>query len=224
MVRTVGAAARRQGVNGLHVHVGVESPESCYERLEAVLPWLPVALALSANSPFLDGRANGMWSNRAPILAELPRAGAPPAFGSYRAWEAWVERLVGVGVMADYTRIWWDIRPHPRFGTLEIRMPDQPTSLERTRLLVRVLRDLVATASGCDEDPGRRGDYAQNRWAAARHGLDAELVHPDGDRVVTARELARELTGSEPPQPEAARQLAVGAEGSAADLVERTLA
>ena len=224
MIRTVGLAARRQGVNGLHVHVGVESAESCYERLEAVLPWLPVVLALSANSPFLDGRANGMWSNRAPILAELPRAGAPPAFGSYRAWEAWVERLIGVGVLADYTRIWWDVRPHPRFGTLEIRMPDQPTSLERTRLLVRVLHDLVATAVAGDADPGRRGDYAQNRWAAARHGLDAELVHPDGDGIATARELARELTGSEPPEPEAAQQLDVGAEGSAADLVERTLA
>jgi carboxylate-amine ligase len=224
MIRTVGAAARRQGVNGLHVHVGVESAESCYERLEAVLPWLPVVLALSANSPFLEGRANGMWSNRAPILAELPRAGAPPAFGSYRAWEAWVERLVRVGAMADYTRIWWDIRPHPRFGTLEIRIPDQPTSLERTGLIVRVLRDLVAAAAAADGDPGRRGDYAQNRWAAARNGLDAELVHPDGDRVTTARELARELTGSEPPEPEAARQLDVGADGSAADLAARTLA
>jgi carboxylate-amine ligase len=224
MIRVVGLAARRQGVNGLHVHVGVESGDSCYERLEAVLPWLPVVLALSANSPFLEGRATGMCSNRAPILTELPRAGAPPAFGSYRAWEAWVERLVDLDVMADYTRIWWDVRPHPRLGTLEVRMPDQPTSLERTRLLARLVRELVASAPPRDAHPAARGEYAQNRWAAARRGLDAELVHPEGDRVATARQLAGELLGAEPPAPEAARQLAVGVDACAADLVARTVA
>lgn len=219
MLERIGRAARRQGVNGLHVHVGVESAERCHERLEAVLPWLPVVLALSANSPFLDGVATGMLSNRAGILAELPRGGAPPAFADYGAWEAWVERLVGLGVLEDHTRIWWDVRPNPGLGTLEIRVADQPTSVERTGLLLRVLRGLVEHAS-----PGRadRADYQQNRWAAAHTGLDAELIHPDGDRVVTARELARELTGGEPPEPEAHLQLA--AADAAADIVARTLA
>jgi carboxylate-amine ligase len=219
MIRDVGRAARRQGVNGLHVHVGVESAAACWERLEAVLPWLPVVLAVSANSPFVDGEASGMLSNRAPILAELPRAGAPPAFGSYEGWERWVERLVDLGVMADYTRIWWDVRPHPKLGTLEVRIADQPTSLERTELLVRMLRDLVRDAppSGSAD----RGDYLQNRWSAASRGLDAALLHPDGSRTATARELARELLGSEPPEPEALAQLRV--DDVAADLVERTL-
>ena len=72
-------------MNGLHVHVGVESAERAYERLEAVLAWLPVVLALSANSPFVDGESTGMLSNRAGILAELPRGGTPPCFGSYDA-------------------------------------------------------------------------------------------------------------------------------------------
>ena len=227
MIRSVGYAARRQGVNGLHVHVGVATAEQCYERLEAVLPWLPVVLALSANSPFVDGEDTGMLSMRAPILAELPRAGAPPWFGSYGAWEAWVERLTGLGVLADYTRIWWDVRPQPRLGTLEVRVADQPTSLERTRLLASALVSLVEHASARDSDPAARGDYAQNRWAAARGGLDAQLVHPDGDRVVGARELARELLGAEPPEPEAVRQLeiaaAAGQRAVAADLVARTL-
>ena len=227
MIRGVGYAARRQGVNGLHVHVGVESPARCYERLEAVLPWLPVVLALSANSPFVDGEDTGMLSMRAPILAELPRAGAPPWFGSYGAWEAWVERLAGLGVLADYTRIWWDVRPQPRLGTLEVRVADQPTSLERTRLLASVPVSLVEHAPARDSDPAARGDYAQNRWAAARGGLDAQLVHPDGARVVGARELARELLGAEPPEPEAVRQLeiaaAAGQRAVAADLVARTL-
>lgn len=219
MIDEVGRAARRQGVSGLHVHIGIESAERCYERLESVLPWLPVVLALSVNSPFADGATTGMLSNRVGILAELPRSGAPPAFGSYIAWEAWLERLVELGVIEDYTRVWWDIRPNPRLGTLEIRIADQPTALERTALLVDVLRGLVERAASRVAD---RGHYLQNRFAASRLGLDAELIHPDGDRVVSARDLARELLGFEPPEPEAFAQLA--ASNVAADLVARTVA
>ena len=208
MIRDIGHAARRQGVNGLHVHVGLDV--DAWERLEAVLGWLPAVLALSCNSPFLDGVETGMLSNRAGVLAELPRGGAPPAFESYAAWEAWVERLVSLGVMADYTRLWWDVRPHPRFGTLEIRIADQPTSLARTELIVRVIRDLVADA------PSRvtpRGDYLQNRWTAARFGVDAQLIHPDGSQLVGVSELL----GFEPPAPEATLLR------SAAQLVDETL-
>ncbi len=208
MIRDIGHAARRQGVNGLHVHVGIDA--DAWERLEAVLAWLPAVLALSCNSPFLDGVETGMLSNRAAVLAELPRGGAPPAFESYSAWEVWVERLVSLGVMADYTRLWWDVRPQPRFGTLEIRIADQPTSLERTELIVRMIRDLVAEA------PSRvtsRGDYLQNRWAAARFGVDAQLIHPDGSHLVGVGELL----AFEPPAPEATLRR------SAAQLVEETL-
>jgi carboxylate-amine ligase len=155
-----------------------------------------------------------MLSNRASILAELPRAGAPPAFGSYGAWEAWVERLVRLGVMDDYTRIWWDVRPHPRLGTLEVRIADQPTSLERTELIVRTIRDLVERAPAAVAE---RGDYLQNRWAAASRGLDAQLIHPDGSRVVSARELL----GFDAPEEEARAQLR--AADVAADIVARTL-
>ena len=219
LIEGIGYALRRQAVSGLHVHVGVESAERCYDRFEAVLPWLPVVLALSVNSPFVSGEPTGMLSNRAAILAELPRGGSPPEFRSYDAWEAWVERLVRLGVMEDYTRIWWDVRPHPKWGTIEVRVADQPTSLECTELLVRVLRDLVANASSLVRP---RGDYLHNRWAAARYGLDAELIHPLGERMASARELARELLGTEPPAPEAFAQLA--ATNVAADLVARTLA
>ena len=216
MLKRVGRAARRQGVNGLHVHVGMPSGEQCWERLEAVLPWLPAVLAASVNSPFVDGEVTGMLSNRAGIRAELPRAGAPPVFAGYDAWEEWVERLTALGVIEDHTRIWWDVRPNPRFGTLELRVADQPTSLERTALLIELLVDLVADAPPCAS--ADRGLYLQNRWSAAQLGLEAELVHPDGDRVVTARELLdRDL-----PEPEAFAQLR--ADDPAADLVARTLA
>jgi carboxylate-amine ligase len=218
MIDGIGYAARRQGVNGLHVHVGVATAERCRERLEAVLPWLPVVLALSVNSPFVDGSPTGMLSNRAAILAELPRAGAPPEFTSYEEWEEWVERLVRIGVLEEYTRIWWDARPHPRFGTLEVRIADQPTSLERTALIVSLLRELVASAPPAERP---RGDYLHNRWAAARGGLDAQLISPDGERLASARDLAREVLGAEPPEPEALAQLA--AADPTADVVARTL-
>jgi len=195
-----GVTVRRQGVQGLHVHVAMASPGECWSCLELILPWLPVVLALSANSPWLRGVRTGMASNRAPILAELPRAGAPPAFGSYDAWASWVERLATLGVAQDHTRLWWDVRPQPQFGTLEVRMPDQPTDVALSAAFAALVQALCATAlagrlperTGLLGDHGR-ADYAQNRWAAARFGPRAELLHPDGRAVVSAAELAAEL-------------------------------
>jgi glutamate---cysteine ligase / carboxylate-amine ligase len=195
-VEYAGASARRQGVNGLHVHVGMPSAEACFHALEAVLPWLPLVLALSANSPYLAGRDTGIASNRAEILAQLPRAGAPPAFRSYAEWEAFVERFARLGLIDDYRRFWWDIRPHPQFGTLEVRMPDQPTRLALTAAFAAILQALsVVVLNGAPPrfDPAGRGVYQQNRWAALRRGPRAELVHPFRDRLVPVPELAAEL-------------------------------
>jgi glutamate---cysteine ligase / carboxylate-amine ligase len=191
-VEYAGSAARRQYVCGLHVHVGVPSPEACMERLEATLPWLPLVLALSANSPYLAGAETGLASARAEILALLPRSGAPPVFGSYQEWEAFAERLVELDLADSYMRIWWDIRPHPRFGTLEVRMPDQPTRPEGTAALAALVQALVASADGAK--PADRGIYAQNRWAAARFGRAAELIHPSGTGLADVDELLPELT------------------------------
>ena len=234
-VEYAGISARRQGVNGLHVHVGMPDPETCFRALEGALPWLPVVLALSANSPYLSGDETGLASNRAEILAQLPRSGAPPAFRDLGEWVAFVDRLVRLGLIPDYTMLWWDIRPHPRFGTLEVRMPDQPTSLARAANLVRLVHALCVAAAEGDArpyDPPARALYQQNRWAALRAGLDAELVHPDGDRLASARELAAELAefvgvGVDTTRTEAEEQLEIGrAEGLealTAALVERTL-
>ena len=235
-VEYAGVSARRQGVSGLHVHIGMPSAEACFHALEGVLPWLPVVLAWSGNSPYFAGEETGLVSNRAEVLAELPRHGAPPAFRSYAEWEEFAERFIRLGLADDYTRFWWDIRPHPRFGTLEIRMPDQPTELERTVGFVAVqkgLCDAVLARPQVPYDPAGRGMYQQNRWAASRFGLAAELVHPDGDRTARASELATELavlageSWLDPTRMEADRQLEVGrAEGLeavCADLVQRTL-
>ena len=244
-----GVTVRRQGVQGLHVHVGMPSGDDCWRCLEGILPWLPVVLALSANSPWLAGEQTGMASNRALVLAELPRAAGPPAFASYKEWEAWVERLVSLGVTQDYTRIWWDVRPHPRFGTLEVRAPDQPTDVGLSSAFAALLQALCAAALDGDlpsnslllADRGR-ADYAQNRWAAARFGPRAELLHPDGVSVARAFELAAELLERvrpaaerlggaawldrfDPTRCEADRQLAIDEPYAAtADLVTRSLA
>src|SRR5205823_13054865 len=189
-VEYAGISARRQAVCGLHVHIGMPGAEECMRALEGVLPWLPLVLALSANSPYLAGEETGLASKRAEVLAELPRAAAPPVFPSYADWEAFVERFVRLGLADSYTRFWWDIRPHPRFGTLEIRAPDQPTSVELSCAFAALLQALCATVlEGPAPRPANRGDYAQNRWAALRFGPRAELVHPDGDRVLQVPEL-----------------------------------
>jgi carboxylate-amine ligase len=188
-----GPAVRVQYCCGLHVHVGVPGADDCIGRLEAVLPWLPVLLAASANSPFLAGRESGLASTRAELLTRLPRTGAPPAFGSYAGWETYAERLVRLGLADDYRRTWWDVRPHPRLGTLELRIPDQPTSLEVTAAFAAVAQALVVAAEPALT--ADRGIYDQNRFAAMRFGAGAELIHPDGTRLAGVPELIEELLG-----------------------------
>jgi carboxylate-amine ligase len=229
-VEYAGSSARRQYCSGLHVHVGVASPEACMEALEAVLPWLPLVLAVSANSPYLSGRETGLASARAETLALLPRSAAPPVFGSYVEWEAFAERLLALGLADEYTRIWWDIRPHPRFGTLEVRMPDQPTRLEATAALAGLVHALVTSVE--PGLPANRGAYAENRWAAFRFGRDARLIHPDGTRLVAVPELLDELAervGSGAVEPvkeldQAGEQLALGRTSGLESVCERLVA
>jgi glutamate---cysteine ligase / carboxylate-amine ligase len=233
-VEYAGPSARRQGVSGLHVHVGMPDAETCFRVMEAILPWLPLVLALSANSPYFEGRETGMLSIRAEVLGFLPRRGAPPAFRSYADWERFIERMIATGLANDYTSFWWDVRLHPRFGTLEIRAPDQPTSLARTGALVRLVRDLCAWALDApprEHDPADRGVYDQNRWAASRFGPHAKLIHPDRDEASTVPELLRELpvaTELDGADCEADWQLEVGRAAGlravCADLVERSVA
>ena len=112
-------------------------------------------------------------------------------FSAYADWERFVERLVELGLADEITRVWWDVRPHPRFGTLEIRIADQPTRLEATGALAILLQSMVSELEA--NGPADRGLYAQNRWAALRFGREAELVHPDGSRLASVPELLEEL-------------------------------
>jgi carboxylate-amine ligase len=200
------------------------------EALEAVLPWLPLVLAVSANSPYVARRETGLASARAEILSLLPRSGAPPVFDSYAEWEAFAERLLALGLADEYTRIWWDVRPHPRFGTLEVRMPDQPTRLQDTAALAGLVHALVRSSeAGPAAD---RGAYAENRWAAFRFGREARLIHPDGTRLATVPELLDEVVarvGSAAVDPvleldQAGDQLELGRTSGLGSLCERLVA
>jgi glutamate---cysteine ligase / carboxylate-amine ligase len=234
-VEYAGPSARRQGVSGLHIHVGMPDAETCFRVMETILPWLPFVLALSANSPYFEGRDTGMLSIRAEVLGFLPRHGAPPAFRDYAEWERFIERMAATGLANDYTSFWWDIRPHPRFGTLEVRAPDQATSVERTGALVGLVHALCAWALESPPRPfapAERGIYEQNRWAASRFGPHGKLVHPDRAEALTVAALARELPvaleGLDPETCEADRQLQIGrADGLpavCADLIQRSVA
>jgi len=233
-VEYAGPTARRQGVQGLHVHVGMPDAESCLRVLEHFVPWLPVLLALSANSPWFEGERTGLLSTRAEILGLLPRHGAPPRFESWADWERLVGRFVDADVVPGYGAIHWDIRPHPRFGTLEVRMPDQPTDVARTGAFVTLVHAIAAWAleqPPADPATGDRAVFTQNRWAASRFGPSAELIHPERDGAkATAVELYRELAeriGADPLRDatcEAERQLAFDDPLEATtDIVRRSL-
>ncbi|MHB8642725.1 MAG: carboxylate-amine ligase [Gaiellaceae bacterium] len=237
-VAYAGQTARRQGVNGLHVHIGMPDAETCLHTMENAIPWLPVLLALSANSPWYEGEETGLLSTRAEVLALLPRHGAPPRFESWADWERLVAAFVDAGVVTDYNAIHWDIRPHPKYGTLEIRITDQATDLARTGAFVAALRGLCAWAREqprLQPDPLRRAVYDQNRWAAARFGPRATLIHPDGSGAATVAELWQELVertgvdaGIDATMCEGDRQLGVGKQEGlqavCADLVVRSVA
>jgi carboxylate-amine ligase len=210
--------ARRQLVCGVHVHVGMPSFGHCLATLESILPWLPAVLALSLNSPYLRPTAPGVLSGRAGRLLELPRAGLPPPLPDRESWERVVAPI------GDYTRIWWDLRPHPRLGTLEIRIADQQTAVHRSAALAALLQALCVAAEP-PATPSDRDDYLQWRELAARGVAPAEellrVVEPASRELGTWElvELLRE-------RPEAYRQLEVGESAGlqavAADLVARS--
>jgi carboxylate-amine ligase len=234
-----GPVARRQGVCGLHVHVGMADADTCVHAHERALPWLPLVLALAANSPWFRGVETGLLSTRAEILATLPRSGTPPPFSSWGEWEEMVERWQRAGVLERPTQTWWDARVHPALGTLELRVPDQPTDVELAGAFVALLHALGVWAANADRgSESSRADYHTNRFFASRFGPRARLLHPYEDRLVPVPELYEELLERvaphadlalvEPIDPsfcEADRQLAAGDPiGACRDALRRSLA
>ena len=187
MKAELGSQLCRQLVCGLHVHVSVPDPDICLRAFEGVVPRLPGLLAASANSPYWDGVDSGWRSIRSQILLEMPTGGTPPVL---RTWDDW-----RAASRDDSTRRHWDAWPRPEYGTLEVRVMDQPTSLRRTLDLAAEVQRLVREAADSDGEPFDRGEY----------------------------EALRDLAGREGGGPEAERQLELGPEAAVREIAALTL-
>jgi carboxylate-amine ligase len=207
--------ARQELIFGMHVHVGLDDPDKAIYVANGLRLHVPVLLALSANSPFWRADQTGLMSTRTPIFRAFPRVGIPPEYRDWADYDRQISFMVDAGVMADYTYLWYDVRPHPKFGTVEVRVCDAQTRVEHTLALAALIQAMVhRLATAFDE--GREQPHLswqildENKWLAARHGLAGELVDlPAGERV-QARDLARRLLDE---HRDHAEQL-----GSAADL------
>jgi carboxylate-amine ligase len=198
LVNALRFVARQELIFGLHVHVGLDDPDKAIHVANGMRVHLPVLLALSANSPFWRGDGTGMASTRLPIFRAFPRVGVPPSYRDWADYERQIEFMVSSGVMEDYTYLWYDVRPHPKLGTVEIRACDAQTRVEHTLGLAALIQAMVKELAEHFDEGKHLGEYPwqmldENRWLAARHGLGGELVDlPTSGRVAT-KALAQRL-------------------------------
>jgi carboxylate-amine ligase len=191
--------AWRNNTFSAHVHVGIRGAERAIAVCDRVRSLLPELLALSANSPFLDGRDSGLHSVRTQIFTKsFPRCGIPEAFGSFHAYKEYVDFLVRTGSIIEPTQLWWSVRPHHSFGTVEVRICDAQSTAEESSALVSLMVACVAQAAlDYDEGvlpeppPGRLVE--ENFWRAIRYGLDGRLIDLERGEEYAAAALADRL-------------------------------
>jgi glutamate---cysteine ligase / carboxylate-amine ligase len=190
--------ARQEIIFGIHVHVGLDDPDKAIHVTNGMRVHLPLLLALSTNSPFWRGDPTGLDSTRTPIFRTFPRVGIPPRYDNFDDWSKRIEFMVSAKAIGDYTYLWYDVRPHPNFGTVEIRVMDSQTRVEHTLALAALVQAMVKELAEHYEAGKRLSRYPyemldENKWLAARHGLEGQLVDlPKTDRV-PAVDLARRL-------------------------------
>jgi carboxylate-amine ligase len=190
--------ARSIAVYGLHVHVGVPDRDLAIDLMNEVRYFLPHVLALSVNSPFWEGRDTGIKSYRSVIWGRMPRSGIPDTFTSWDDYRRFVEILIATNSIDEPKKIWWDLRPHPTFQTLEFRVCDMPTRVEETVALAALFQALVVKLARLrSQNLGfrvyPRALINENRWRAMRYGLDGKLVDFGLCAEVSMRDLANEL-------------------------------
>ena len=191
MEEELGALARLQIIYALHVHVGVPDEEAAIRATNALLRHVPILTALGANSPFWNGMDTGFASARVKIRDASPRSGLPPTFASWEEFEGYTGALVAMGNIPDFSWFWWDVRPHPRHGTVELRVPDAQADPYYVVALAALTQCIVATAEDHAPQDARFG--SENKWRAIRRGLDARLYDFDAREERGARETARAL-------------------------------
>ena len=190
--------ARQELIFGMHVHVGLDDPNKAIHVANGMCVHVPVLLGLSANSPFWRAGTTGLASTRTPIFRAFPRVGIPPHYEDWEDYERRIEFMIEAGVIEDYTYLWHDVRPHPMFGTVEIRVMDSQTHIEHSLGLAALVQAMARELAEHYEEGKKLSPYPfemldENKWLAARHGLEGELVDlPSSDRVPT-RALARRL-------------------------------
>ncbi len=190
--------ARQELIFGVHVHVGVDDPDKAIHVANGMRVHIPVLLGLSANSPFWRADVTGLASTRTPIFRAFPRVGVPPTYDNWEDYQRRIQFMIDAKVIADYTYLWHDVRPHPMFGTVEIRVMDSQTHIEHTLGLAALVQALVRELCQHFDEGRELSSYPyemldENKWLAARHGLEGEIVDlPSSDRV-SMRALARRL-------------------------------
>ena len=179
---------------GMHVHVGVDSGDKAVMVVDRLMRYLSTLLALSVNSPFWVGRKTGLHSQRIKIMEQLPAAGTPPFLRNYSEYCWVVNQSIQSGFINSIQEIWWDVRPHPRFGTVEVRIFDIPQNLEDALALTAMTQCLVAALSDQIDEGVYQHDIhpivvRQNKWKAARYGMRAELIDPVTHKTIPVREM-----------------------------------
>jgi carboxylate-amine ligase len=190
--------ARQLITFGLHVHVGVDSGDKAVMICDRILRYLPIMLAASANSPWWEGRVTGLHSWRSKVMDGLPTAGLPPLMRNWSEYVWLINHLIDTGYIESIREIWWDVRPHHNFGTVEVRICDVPGSLDDVAALTALVQCVVKTLSDEIDEGAYQHDchpmlIRQNKWRAARYGLDAEVVESTSYELRPVREVIRDL-------------------------------
>ena len=198
LVELMQDVARRLVTFGLHVHIGVDTGDKAIMICDRMLRHLPLLLALSSNSPFWEGRNTGLHSNRSKIMEGLPTAGLPHQMRNWSEYTWLINHLVDTGFINTIREIWWDIRPHHTFGTVEIRVCDMPANLEQVLSLTAIVQCLVQAISDEIDEGAYQSEYhpmmvQQNKWRATRFGPDARLVGSDDYKQHSVQETTDKL-------------------------------
>jgi glutamate---cysteine ligase / carboxylate-amine ligase len=190
--------ARQEIIFGIHVHVGLDDADKAVHVANGMRVHVPLLLALSANSPFWRGDQTGLDSSRTPVFRTFPRVGIPPRYDDWADYERRIEFMTSCKVIRDYTYLWWDVRPHPNLGTVEIRVMDSQTRVEHTLALAAMVQAMVKELAEHFDSGQELSRYPyemldENKWLAARHGLEGSLVDLPSNQRVLVPDLTRRL-------------------------------
>ncbi len=197
VVEDLQLVARSNLIFGLHVHVGIEDKEAAIRIMNSLRYFLPHILALSTNSPFWQGMETGYKSYRAKVFEHFPRTNLPDAFASYSEFESYVALLIKTGCIDNAKKIWWDIRPHPFFNTIEVRICDIPLRAEESIAIAALIQATAATlyrlhSLNVDYRQYSRALLMENKFRAVRYGLEGKLIDFGKQEEVPLRDLIDE--------------------------------